>query len=156
MIKTRRDLTFLVLALALLAVGSAPEVEAEERPLSARVDEPFTVDGKLFDAATVTLRFVGRYNPTSTLHEVRVGDECVGIFVAERVSGNSGGNLGSIILGRKRSGTLVLVGFRYRGTPPSQYFALRHSTADGHGFARTASRNDEGSIVAAGPVRRDP
>ena len=68
----------IVLTLTALAVAFAPATEAAELRMKVRIDEPFEINGQLYEPAVLTLRHMGRYNPTTTINEVWVGNQCLG------------------------------------------------------------------------------
>ena len=60
-----------------LAVALAT-AEAGGPRLVIEIEEPFLLQGQACPAGTVSIRFISRYNPASTLHEICAGGECLG------------------------------------------------------------------------------
>lgn len=116
-----------VLALTgLLAVAFAT-AEAGEPKLVIDVEEPFLLQGQNCPAGTVSIRFVSRYNPASTLHEVRVGGEPIGVFRAEHVVHESPDAEDTVRFERNRQGTLVLLGYTLRRGGSTEAFGFATS-----------------------------
>jgi hypothetical protein len=116
----------------LLAVALAT-AEAGEPKLIIDVEEPFLLQGQVCPAGTVSIRFVSRYNPTSTLHEVRVGGEPLGVFRAAHVVGEDRDAGDTVRFERNRQGTLVLLGYTLRrgGSTEAFRFAVSPGTPPG-------------------------
>ena len=93
-------------ARALAPVGLAREVR-----LSARVNEPFELNGKRFPASAIVVEHLRDYTPSSSLSEVWVGSEFVGVLRADRVDTQDPGDATSLAFERDGRGTLVLVGY---------------------------------------------
>jgi len=104
-----------VLALAALVALLAPQSPAGEPRLVARIDEPFEVNGTVFQSGTVSLRQVGAFTPTSTLNEVCVDNDCLGLLLARSTAPAGVADDDALLFERGSGGRLVLVGFDYRG-----------------------------------------
>jgi hypothetical protein len=97
----------LLLALGLLA----PAALAREVRLSARVNEPFELNGRSFPASAIVVEHVREYTPSSALSEVWVGTEFIGLLRADRVEDCRCSESTSLSFERNARGTLVLVGY---------------------------------------------
>jgi hypothetical protein len=110
----------LVIALAALVAVLAPAAVGADHRLVVRVDQPFEVNGQLYPAGELSVRQIHRVSPTSTLNEICVGTERLGLLLAEERSGQSVDSGNSFNFERTPRGHLVLVGFNYRGERPRQ------------------------------------
>lgn len=108
--------------LVLVAALAAPELQAAERSVHANLDEPFLINGDVYDAGRVTLREVGDYNPRTTMNEVWVGETCLGLMLAERTSAPVTHSNDRLLFERDYNGTLMLVGFAYRGERTHEFY----------------------------------
>jgi len=106
---TPRSIAVLV-ALALGLALAAPSV-AGDRRLSARVAEPFELNGKLYPASSIVVEHVRDYTPSTSLSEVWVGSEFVGLLRADRVATPDNSGAASLSFERDARGTLALVGY---------------------------------------------
>ena len=75
----------------------------------------------MFPASAVILKEVSRYNPTLTLNEVWVGDECLGRLLAAASSDYWGRIDDALLFERDPEGHLVLVGFALRGREAQEF-----------------------------------
>jgi len=100
-----------VLVTLATALALAPAALARDVRLSARVTEPFELNGKLYPASSIVVEHVRDYTPSSVLSEVWVGSEFVGLLRADRVELQGGVDSTSIAFERDARGTLVLVGY---------------------------------------------
>jgi hypothetical protein len=96
-------------------VGLAGDALAAGPRLVVDLDEPFVVDGEVYEAGELSLRPVLAFTPTVTLNEVWVDNRCLGVLRATR-SGRSDleASRNAVLFGRDESGRLVLRGFAYR------------------------------------------
>ena len=126
---SHRSAVILVALAAALAL--APGALARDVRLSARVTEPFELNGKLYPASPIVVEHVRDYTPSSVLSEVWVGSEFVGLLRADRVEPQGGVESTSIACERDARGTLVLVG--YSSVVPGERgeFRFHGARADG-------------------------
>jgi hypothetical protein len=96
-----------ILILGFVTVG--PAVAGNR--FSARVDEPFELNGKLYPAGTIVVDPLRDYTPTSALAEVWIGADFVGLLRADRVPSSPARDRASLTFERDLEGTLVLVGY---------------------------------------------
>lgn len=102
-------------SLVLATVIFAPSAKADELRLAIRVNEAFEVNGQLYDAGKLSLRQTGDYNPSATINEIWVGNQCLGILLAQQVESDVISDSDSFLFDRNAKGTLVLVGVTFRG-----------------------------------------
>jgi hypothetical protein len=116
-----------VLLIGMALCASTGPALAAGPTLVVSVDEPFEVDGQRFPAATLSLRAVHEFTPTTTLNEVWVGDRCLGLMRAVRTDDpRLEASRNAVLFGRNVGGDLVLRGFAYRlpGWPERYRFEL--------------------------------
>jgi len=83
--------------------------------LTTRVSRPVVVNGQLYPSGLLSVRQIASYSPTSTLNEVWVGEECLGLLLAETRPGAGQAQGDALEFEVDDRGHLVLVGFSYRG-----------------------------------------
>jgi hypothetical protein len=103
-------------------------VEAGGPRLVIEVEEPFVLQGQPCPAGTVSIRIHSRYNPATTLHEVCVGGECLGVFLADHFVRDGEGSEDRIRFERNLQGDLVLLGYSLRGSGNTQFFRFSPSS----------------------------
>lgn len=92
-----------------------PPASGAGHRLVTRVSQPVEINGQLFPAGELAVRQISTYSPTSTLNEVWVGGECLGLLLAETRPGEQPESGDSLVFEQDDRGHLVLVGFAYRG-----------------------------------------
>lgn len=107
--------------------GALATVEAGGPRLVIEVEEPFLLQGRVCPAGTLSVRLASRYNPATTLHEVCVGGECLGLFLADHVAQDGEADEDRIRFERNRRGDLVLLGYTLRGTHSPEFFRFSPS-----------------------------
>jgi hypothetical protein len=120
----------LALIVAALAALFAPAVEAAGFRLSADIDEPFEVNGTIYPASSLSVRQIGDYTPTSTVNEIWVGDECLGIVLASDMQPHEEEIADSLFFRRAPMGHLVLTGFAFRGQRAQDLSQIRAETSE--------------------------
>ena len=108
-------LALIVATLAALAALCAPTVEAGSYRMSAKISEPFEINGTLYPAGSLSVRQIGDYTPTSTFNELWVADECLGVVLASDMPAHVKERSDSMFFRRAPMGHLVLTGFAFRG-----------------------------------------
>jgi len=98
-------------AAALVVLASFLPAGAAGPRLLADLGEPLVVDGQLYRPGVLSLRSVAEYNPASIFHEVWVGDQCLGLLLAERSPADGREGRDAILFRRDSWGRLVLVGY---------------------------------------------
>jgi hypothetical protein len=114
----------IVIALAALVAVLAPTAVGADHRLVVQVDQPFEVNGQLYPAGEVAVKQVHRVSPTSTLNEIRVGGERLGLLLAEERSGQTADASNTMTFERAPQGHLVLVSFNYRGERPRHFLSF--------------------------------
>lgn len=111
-------------ALATLIALAAPAAFAEQGRLVVRLGESFEVNGQLYPAGMLSLRELSSYNPASTLNEIWIDNECIGVLLASDTGSETGGE-DVVNFERGPRGHLVLTGFAYRGKPVHALYGFR-------------------------------
>ena len=111
-----------------LAVLTAPDLAAAEHRVTATVQEPFEVNGELFPSGRVVLREISDYTPATTFNEVWINGHCLGLMLADVSSTPNASEQDRVIFERAPTGTLVLVGFAYRGQPQRTFYGYAELT----------------------------
>lgn len=134
-------------SLVLLTAILAPAAEASDQRLAVRVAEAFEVNGQLYDAGKLTLRQRGDYNPTATINEIWVGNQCLGMLLAREVGSGEMSASDSFIFSRNAQGNLVLVGVTFRGEPARELYQYS-AMYDGR-WMRPADPSAQGTMMAS-------
>jgi hypothetical protein len=108
-------LSVVVLGLAVVVATTAPEVVAADHRIRARVDEPFEINGRLFQPGEVSVQKVSQYNPTLSLNKVCVDGECLGLLLARVSPAEAFNDDHALFFERAAAGHLVLVGYAHGG-----------------------------------------
>jgi hypothetical protein len=148
----------MVLLVGICLCASTGAALAAGPTLVVSVDEPFEVDGQLFPAATLSLRAVHEFTPTTTLNEVWVGDRCLGLMMAVRTDDpRLEASRNAVLFGRNLGGDLVLRGFAYRlaGWPERYRFELLPQSGRPGPAALVAGGGGEPAPLMIAAQRRD-
>ncbi len=124
MLRTFRWVTVLVLA-GVIALASASPALAVGPRLSVRVSEPFEVAGRIYPAGSLSLRTIVDYNPSTAMDEVWIGNECLGLLLAERSLNGRPSDQDTVTFERNHEGRLVLVGYVLRGDGKDNVYRYR-------------------------------
>lgn len=122
--RLRKELWLLVLTLAVLAGLFAPPVPAAGQRLVVQIDEPFEVNGRLFESGQLTLRELREYSPVATLHEIRVDGRSLGFVLARDQATRGIATRDEVIFDRSERGHLVLASVALQGHPVRRLFRL--------------------------------
>ena len=109
----------------MIAALAAPEIQADERSVHVVLNEPFEINGERFDAGRVSLREVSRYTPQTTMNEIWVDETCLGLMMADASDSIGRTSDDRILFERDADGTLLLVGFAYRGERTHEFNGRR-------------------------------
>ncbi len=121
MVRSNNKLGYLAIAVALLALAGTPLLAGGER-LVVQVDEPFEINGEMYEAGVLSVKVLRDYTPSSTLNEVWVGNERVGMMLAKRGSATLGTRADTVVFERTAGGHLTLVGYTLRGQEASKLY----------------------------------
>ena len=139
----RVTLLYLIRVIVFAALGSTPPAVASGDRLLVNVPEPFAVSGRMFPAGPVAVQHVGDASSTTTIDQVSVGTEIVGVLIADR-SRSAGHDLlsSSLVFERAERGNLVLVGFTTGDAAEARMYFYRRERpgATGEHFVLIAGR----------------
>jgi hypothetical protein len=97
-----------------LLIASAAWTSPEAAPQVVRVvvtmEEPFSVQGRMYPGGRLTLRAIGDACPGTSLHEVALDGSTVGVLPAHR-EGVEGRPRATALFGRDVKGRLHLIGY---------------------------------------------
>ena len=88
-----------------------------EKSIVAKVTESFEINGRLFPASVVKVSEVMKYTPVTTINEIWVGNECLGLFMTRESTAAPIASRHELIFSRMTDGHLVLEGLAMRGEP---------------------------------------
>ena len=143
-------LALIVVALATLAAVMAPSASGgEHHRLVARMDQPFAVNDRLFEEGQITILQVRRYSPSATLNQIWIDGECLGVFLAEVLSGGEEPKGHSLHFDRDSEDRLVLAGFAFGGERARAFYRFRTVTSGGRWTTRTARNGHEPTPIVA-------
>ncbi len=108
---TRMASTGALVLFTLITLSISPAAIASGDRLVVNVPEPFEVGGRLFPAGSLAVRHLGDYNPTTTIDQITVGTECLGMLMAHHRAGDPGLMAASLVFERSPYGHLRLVGY---------------------------------------------
>jgi len=136
-------------SLVLLTVIFAPAAKADDHRLVVKVNEAFKVNGHLYESGRLSLREMGAYNPSATINEIWVGNECLGMLLAQEVHTSTPADSDSFVFARNAEGTLVLVGVTFRGEPARELY--QYSTVQDGRWMRPSDRPEApaGTLLAS-------
>ena len=118
---------------AMLLCLAAPVGAATHPRASAWLDESFEINGRLYEAGLLSVRELGRYNPSSTLMEISVNRTSVGVLLAS--SSNSADpteGSSALLFNRSSQGHLTLVGFTDLHGDRLEFYTFRVDSDGGH------------------------
>lgn len=104
-------------AFALAAALAAPAARAQDVQVRFDVPEPFRVGTHSFSSGTITVHNVSLFNPTTSILEVWVNGDCLGMMTARRSVSEEPPRRNEALFRRDDDGRLVMVGYRLTGRP---------------------------------------
>jgi len=105
-----------VLRLAIALAFTVSVAQAEEPVVRFDVPQPFRVGSHSYAAGTISVHAFRNYNPTTSLLEVRVNGECIGMIAARRDASSASPSRTEALFQRDADGTLVMTGYRAGAT----------------------------------------
>src|SRR5262245_35552136 len=121
----RARLTGLIVIVGWITLAGAAAARADGPRLVVRLHEPFEVNGRTYAGGSLMLRSVADYNPTASIDEVWVDNECLGLMLAFKGQGSQGSSRDSVLFERNARGLLVLVGYNLRGNGSDTAYRYR-------------------------------
>jgi len=124
MLKFPKTLWLMVIALAVLAGLLAPPVPAASPRLVVHLNEPFEVNGHVYQSGKLSLRQVREYSPIATLNEIRVDGHSLGVVLARDHGATTPAVRDELIFERNVNGRLVLASLALKGEPVRKLYTL--------------------------------
>jgi hypothetical protein len=111
--------------LALAAVLGAPAAWAGDTQVRFEVPEPFRVGTHTYAAGVIAVHSIMSYTPSTSLLEVWVNGDCLGMMTANRSISEVPPNRTEALFRRDGDGRLVMVGYRLTGRPTGTTFRFQ-------------------------------
>ena len=111
------------LVAAALMLG--PSAHAGDPQVRFRVQEPFRVGDRGYESGVITLRSVSLYTPTTSILEVWVDGECLGMMTAQRSNSEALPQHAEALFRRDDRGRLEMVGFTVPGRSTGTTFRFQ-------------------------------
>ncbi len=108
---------WMMLGLALVPATMEPVLAASETQVRFRLAQPFRVGEHAYDAGVIAVHSVSPYTPTTSILEVWVNGDCLGMMTATRSASEEPPLRTEALFLREGDGRLVMIGFRMTGHP---------------------------------------
>jgi hypothetical protein len=112
-------------ALVIASLLAAPAAWAGETQVRFDVPEPFRVGGHSYAAGTITVHGIMSYTPTTSLLEVWVNGDLLGMVTANRSVSEVPPTRNEALFSRDDDGRLVMIGYRITGKPTGTTFRFQ-------------------------------
>lgn len=109
--------TWVFLGMALAALGAPQAPAATDQPVRFEVPGPFRVGSQGFEAGVIWVHNISAYTPTTSLLEVWVNGECLGLLPAHRTVSEVAPLRTEALFHRDEDGRLEMIGFQMTGRP---------------------------------------
>jgi len=114
----RTRAAWVFLGLALVALSASPQTAAAtDQPVRFVVPGPFRVGNQGFDAGVIWVHNISTYTPSTSLLEVWVNGECLGLLPAHRSVSEVAPLRTEALFHRDEDGRLEMIGFQMTGRP---------------------------------------
>jgi hypothetical protein len=113
------------LAFIVCVALTAPSLAADESAVRFAVPRPFRVGGHGFEAGVIALHSVSSFTPTTSILEVWVNGECLGMMTAQRITSEAAPDESEALFSMADDGRLEMVGFRVTGRPTGTTYRFR-------------------------------
>jgi hypothetical protein len=115
-------------ALTLTAALGATTAWAGDHQVRFDVPEPFRVGQHVYSAGTIAVHSIMSYTPNTSLLEVRVNGDLLGMVTANRSVSEVPPTRNEALFRRDDDGRLVMVGYRITGKPTGTTFRFQDPT----------------------------
>ena len=119
---TRAAWVFVGLAFA--ALSSPQAAAATDQPVRFEVPGPFRVGNQGFDAGVISVHSFAAYTPSTSLLEVWVNGECLGLLTAHRSVSEVAPLRPEALFLRDEDGRLEMIGFQLTGRSSGTTYRL--------------------------------
>jgi len=103
--------------MAMATLLTAPAAAATDQPVRFEVPGPFRVGNQGFDAGVISVHNISTYTPSTSLLEVWVNGECLGLLTAHRSVSEVPPVHPEALFHRDEDGRLEMIGFQMTGRP---------------------------------------
>jgi hypothetical protein len=122
-----KQLAWIVAGVTLIAMLSAPSFAGGNKRLTINMNESYEIVGTVYPAGKLTVRELNQYNPTTTLQEVWIGNECIGLLKATSMPETQKSTSNEFLFKRdKNGGQLALVGVAFKGETDRGFSSVQH------------------------------
>ena len=109
--------TWIFVGSALVALSSPQVIAATDHPVRFEVPGPFRVGNQGFEAGVIWVHNISAYTPSTSLLEVWVNGECLGLLPAHRSVSEVPPVRTEALFHRDEDGRLEMIGFQMTGRP---------------------------------------
>jgi len=140
-----------IVGLALAALISGSAVAATATQVRFNVPQPFRVGSRVFDAGIVTVRTVSAFTPMTSILEVWVDGDCLGMVAARRSVPEQPPTRTEALFRRDDDGRLEMVGLQLTGRPTGTTYRFPETPA---AVALSSAHTDLPSTISPLAARR--
>lgn len=140
-----------IVGLVLAALTSAPATAAAETQIRFKVPQPFRVGSRVFDAGVVTVHSVSAFTPRTSILEVWVDGDCLGMVTARRSVPEEPPARTEALFRRDDDGRLEMVGIQLTGRPTGTTYRFPETPA---AVALSSAQTDFPSTISPLTARR--
>ncbi len=140
-----------MLGLGLVALMLGPAAAASETQIRFNVPQPFRVGSHDYEAGVIVLHVVTAYTPTTSIFEVWVNGDCLGMLAARRSVPEDPPTRTEAHFRRDDDGRLEMVGFRVTGRPAGTTYRFPETSA---ALALNNAQTDFPSTISPSSARR--
>jgi len=115
-------------ALIIVSLLAASAAWAGESQVRFDVPEPFRVGAHAYSAGVISVHSIMSYNPNTSLLEVRVNGDLLGMITANRSISEVPPQRNEALFRRDGDGRLVMVGYRITGKPTGTTYRFQDAT----------------------------
>ena len=137
--------------LVLAALSFGPSAAASDTQVRFSVPKPFRVGTHAYDAGVITVRSVSAFTPDTSILEVWVNGDCLGMVAARRSVSEEPPSRTEALFRRDGDGRLEMVGFRLTGRPTGTTYRFPETPA---AVALSSAHTDLPSTISPVTARR--
>ncbi len=140
-----------IVGLVLAVLASEPAASAMETQIRFNVPQPFRVGTREFDAGVITVHNIAAFTPKTSILEVWVNGDCLGMVSARRSVPEEPPARTEAVFLRDDDGRLEMVGFQLTGRPTGTTYRFPETPA---AVARSSAHTDLPSTISPLTARR--
>jgi hypothetical protein len=142
---------WVVAGLALAGLILGPAAAASETQIRFTVPQPFRVGSHEYDGGVIALHSVSAYTPTTSILEVWVNGDCLGMVTARRSVPEEPAVRTEALFSRDDDGRLAMVGFQVTGRPSGTTYRFPETSS---AAALRSAQTDFPSTISPLTARR--